>query len=386
MGLLSYDAKEIVLDKIKDFNIPKEDISKLSKMREDFVSFFTPEKIKSLSPEDYFPGLGKKDDCLGYQLEWGTIDLGSIKGGSIVKYGTREQFSEIKNLLIDLTGLTDEMAQFYEADGNLTQKSKSLISNSLKIRGMKSGRTVLGKILSIYYPATFIALFNDQDYFLGKMVKDYSNDYVGLESYIRNNYLLLKIKEELLSEPVFIKALSTNEFNNDVFCRFLYFCFDKTRETEEIETEQEIRMEALETEHYQKLIHRNFSKLFKNYRYYDEETQNSHEGHYSTEDAGTMDFLCVDESDNLIVIELKRKGTDETLAQLCRYMGWVKENLAKENQKVLGIIISESKDIKLEYAIKVVPNVTLKQMTLDVIIKDFEYTSKIQGVDKKHKK
>lgn len=87
-----------------------------------------------------------------------------------------------------------------------------------------------------------------------------------------------------------------------------------------------------------------------------------------------MDFLCLDnESHNIVVIEIKRKGTDETLAQICRYMGWVKENLAeKKNQKVLGIIVSESKDIKLEYAIKVVSNVTLKQMKLNVAVKDFK--------------
>jgi len=372
MGLLSYYAKEIMLDRIKEFNIPEEDILKRSKMRGDFVSLFTPEKIKNLSPEDYFPGLGKKDDCLGYQLEWGTRPLGSIKGGSIVKYGPKEQFSEIKNLLIDLTGLTDVITQFYEVDGTLTKTSRSLISKSLKIRGMKSGRTVLGKLLSIYYPTTFIALFNDQDYLLAKMVKDYSNDSIGLESYIRNNYLLLKIKEELLAEPAFKKGYYTEEATNDVFYRFLYICFPKNQEEEEVEAEQEERMEALETEHYQKLIHRNFSRLFKHYRYYDEEMQNSHEGHYTTEDVGTMDFLCLDEADNIVVIEIKRKGTDETLAQLCRYMGWVKENLAEENQKVMGLIVSENKDIKLEYAIKVVPNVTLKQMKLNVAVEDFE--------------
>ena len=52
-------------------------------------------------------------------------------------------------------------------------------------------------------------------------------------------------------------------------------------------------------------------------------------------------------------------------------MGWAKENLAKHDQDVRGIIISESKDIRLEYAIKVVPNITLKQMRLDILLEDF---------------
>ena len=45
--------------------------------------------------------------------------------------------------------------------------------------------------------------------------------------------------------------------------------------------------------------------------------------------------------------------------------------MAKEDQKVQGLIVSESKDIRLEYAIKVVPYVNIKQMTLNVAIANF---------------
>ena len=173
-----------------------------------------------------------------------------------------------------------------------------------------------------------------------------------------------------MSEPEFIKNVSSKRFVNYFFYRFLYFCFPRKETEEEIKPEEE-RFEALETEHYQKLIHRNFNKLFGNFRYFDEDAQKDHEGHYSTEDVGIMDFLCLDQSDNLIVIELKRKGTDKTVGQLCRYMGWVKENLAKEKQMVCGLIISESKDVKLEYAVKVVPNVEIKQMSLNITIDNF---------------
>ena len=151
----------------------------------------------------------------------------------------------------------------------------------------------------------------------------------------------------------------------------MYFCFPQAEVPPTKKNTEEEKIKALETIHYQKLIHRNFAILFKSYTYFDEESQNKHEGHYSTEDAGIMDFLCLDKNEDFLVIELKRKGTDETLAQLCRYMGWVKENLAKKTQKVFGLIVSESKDIRLEYAIKVVPNVKMKQMNLNVAIGDF---------------
>lgn len=374
MGIISDEAKAIFLSKIKGFRIPEDEIEKRSQMRKEFLSSFTTEKIKNLTSDLYFPGLGgKKGDCLGYQLEWGTIPLGSIKGGSIAKYGPKEQFAEIKNLLIELTVQSDEASLFYESNGNLTKLSNKLVADSLKIRGMKSGRTVLCKLLSIYYHETFIALFNDQDYLLENIIKEYSNDSSGLESFLKNNYLLLKIKEELLAEPAFNKEIKAEKFSNDIFYRFLYECFPFKKEEYGTEKkEQEELIEALETQHYQKLIHRNFTKLFRGLHYYDEEMQNSHEGHFDTGDAGIMDFLCLDESNNFVVIELKRKGTDETLAQLCRYMGWVKENIVRKGQNITGLIVSESKDIKLEYAMKVVPNVTLKQMKLNVSIENFE--------------
>ncbi len=375
MGLINHDAKEIMLEKIKEFQVSQDDIDKRTQMRKDFVSVFTKDKIRGLTPEEYFPGLGKKIDCIGYQLEWVTRPLGSIKGGSMAKYGAKDQFKEIKKLFVELTGLSDQPSVFYQFDGELTETSLKLISESQKVKGMKSGRTVLGKLLSIYYPNTFLPFFNDQDYLLSKIVKYYSDNSTGLELYLTNNYLFLEIKKELSVEPAFLKEVSKDRFTNDFFYKFLYDCFPRVNddpETGEVKPDQDERIEALETEHYQKLIHRNFNRLFKSYRYYDVELQNSYEGHYATEDAGIMDFLCLDENNNIVVIELKRKGTDKTLAQLCRYMGWAKENLAKESQKVLGVIVSESKDIRLEYGIKVVPNVTLKQMKLNVSIENFE--------------
>ncbi|MDH4201514.1 MAG: endonuclease NucS [Phycisphaerae bacterium] len=374
MSVINFDAKELMLEKVKDFQIAEEEIQKRSKMRDEFISTFSKQKIKNLSPEEYFPGLGKKDGCIGYQLEWATRPLGSIKGGSMAKYGPKEQFQEIKDLLIELTNLSDDISVFYDDNGSLTQISNNLIKKSKNIKGMKSGRTVLGKLMSIYYPQTFLPVFTDQDYLLELILKDYSDDSIGLESFLRNNYMFLNIQKELSSEPAFLKEIPNGILTNDFLYKFLYVCFPRTKETEEViakKTQEEEKIEALETEHYQKLIHRNFTMLFKNLKYFDEESQNSHEGHYTTEDVGIMDFLCLDANNNIVVIELKRKGTDQTLAQLCRYMGWAHENLAQPNQKVLGLIVSESKDVRLEYAIKVVPNVTMKQMKLNVVIDDF---------------
>ncbi len=56
----------------------------------------------------------------------------------------------------------------------------------------------------------------------------------------------------------------------------------------------------------------------------------------------SIDFLCLEKNTgDFVVVELKRgKSSDSTVGQLLRYMSWVKENLAKTNQKVRGIIIA----------------------------------------------
>lgn len=373
MSFIAPDAKELMLEKIREFNLTKEELKARRDMRKEFTSVFTPEKIQKLTAEEYFPGQGKKDGCLGYQLEWGTRPLGSIKGGSMAKYGDKEQFDEIKKMLILLTGLSDEIDVFYNKDGSLSDTSSNLVMKSLNIKGMKSGRTVLGKLLSIYYPDTFMPFFTDQDYLLKKMLVDYSVEATGLESYLINNIYFLRIKEELNTEPAFNAVLEEGKLTNDFLYKFFYFCYPRidTSSGGNEPPQEEGKIEALEAEHYQKLIHRNFDKLFPNLKYFDEEVQNSHEGHYATEDVGIMDYLCLDDQGNLVVIELKRSGTDKTLAQLCRYMGWALENLAKKNQKVCGMIISENKDSRLDYAVKVVPNVSIRKMKLDVSITEF---------------
>lgn len=65
---------------------------------------------------------------------------------------------------------------------------------------------------------------------------------------------------------------------------------------------------------------------------------------------GPIDILAKDKkTGNFVVIELKRNQTsDDTVGQILRYMGWVKENLKDPN--VRGLIIAGKYDDKLHYA------------------------------------
>jgi len=78
-----------------------------------------------------------------------------------------------------------------------------------------------------------------------------------------------------------------------------------------------------------------------------------------------IDILARDVSDSYVVIELKAGVADlSTFGQLSAYVGWVKQNLAK-NGNVRGIIVANDFDEKIKYAIKSVPHIKLKQYKLE---------------------
>lgn len=66
---------------------------------------------------------------------------------------------------------------------------------------------------------------------------------------------------------------------------------------------------------------------------------------------GRSDLICMDEKGDLVVLELKRGMTsDETIGQVLRYVGWVKENIAVDGQKVKGWIVAGDYDEHLRLA------------------------------------
>lgn len=85
---------------------------------------------------------------------------------------------------------------------------------------------------------------------------------------------------------------------------------------------------------------------------------------------GKIDLLCVDKSDNFVVVELKKSNpSDKAVGQILRYVGWVKENLAKDKE-VRGIIVAiqpekENSDYeKLRYAVAANSDLQLKYYRL----------------------
>ena len=87
---------------------------------------------------------------------------------------------------------------------------------------------------------------------------------------------------------------------------------------------------------------------------------------------GKIDILAKDKiTKNHVVIELKKNQTsDDTIGQLSRYMGWVKEH--KKDDAVKGIIVAGKFDEKLRYAKTMVPNSEAFLYEIDFKIKEYK--------------
>ena len=365
---INEEAFEQIINRLDGFVHTDKNFQEVETLREQFRSAYTKERIDNLTKEDYFAGLGRKRGCLAYDLEWGTGVLGSIRGGSKYKYGYETDFQKIKSLIQKIITIDSESA--YQKDGAFSNDLKQIAKLSKDIHGFKTGRTVIPKLLSIYYPQTFLSIFNDQDRFISKLLSfGVETEKTGLDLYLEYNFKLLKVKEKL-------EEVTGRNFENFEYNRLLYHTFPKSQSeidsisSANIGTVEEQKFEALEVQHYQTLLHRNFHRLFPKLKYFDDEEQIPKNGQYDTQTVGIMDILAVDEKGNFVVIEIKRQATDKTIGQILRYMGWTQEELCKDGKKVTGLIVAERKDIQLEFALKVIPTVKFMKLGLTITLNE----------------
>lgn len=77
-------------------------------------------------------------------------------------------------------------------------------------------------------------------------------------------------------------------------------------------------------------------------------------------DTGPIDILGISKDrKSLLVIELKKgRASDVVVGQTLRYMGYVNEELAEENQVVKGVIIALEDDQRIKRALSITPNIS----------------------------
>lgn len=76
-------------------------------------------------------------------------------------------------------------------------------------------------------------------------------------------------------------------------------------------------------------------------------------------DTGPIDILAISKDKRtLLVVELKKgRASDNVVGQIQRYMGYVKEELAENNQQVKGVIIGLEDDLRIKRALAVTSNI-----------------------------
>ena len=125
---------------------------------------------------------------------------------------------------------------------------------------------------------------------------------------------------------------------------------------------------ALE-EHLEDFLVKNweYTEFGKDYNIYEEDGELV--GQQYPTDTGPIDILAISkDKKTLLVIELKKgRASDLVVGQCQRYMGYVKEELAEENQEVKGVIIAFEDDIKIRRALSVANNISF--YTYKVIFK-----------------
>lgn len=99
------------------------------------------------------------------------------------------------------------------------------------------------------------------------------------------------------------------------------------------------------------------SELGKEYDIYEEDGELV--GQQYPSDTGPIDILALSkDKKTLLIVELKKgRASDNVVGQIQRYMGFVKDELAEENQLVKGAIIALDDDLRIKRALSVTSNI-----------------------------
>ena len=334
-----------------------------------------PENSKELTEEE----LGEIIRILDRNARGNTKEQEAVAKAMIAQGAWERMFKEIKE---NLQLKTIIYSLLREEDNNKIEDTIDelyLINEGRKNFLTGPNANAINDMMFAYNPKKYIAIVSLNhrmkviDYFGFSNGPNFEEDSTGKKIVLSNESIIEGFKI-LGVEYRFPRAISDFLYGN------IRDFWNKKVEADEVDTDDlseetkcisEERIEKLKEQDYQKIIHQNFNSIFPNLKYHDESQEKKY-GHYLTTEGKEMDFLCRDEKGDYVVIELKIKGSDQAVGQICRYMGWVKEYLCENNQKVKGIIVSQQKDMQLDYAIKVVPNIEIKRRIFDITLTDWE--------------
>lgn len=266
----------------------------------------------------------------------------------------RQNFNQIyrDRIIRDISMFRKMLLYLLNEEIPIEQRFRDVVEGDYHIEGVGKG---LASALLMDFNMNNYCLWNNKTEMglnvLGWKVYDRSDD-VG-RRYVKVLTALKKLRDDIAPE------LKLTFDDVDFFLYFISAEEEGVRLVQNLTDEREIIVPSPGEEFIQKMIEENFDEIIGKQlglELYEEDPESSG-AQYQTP-VGRIDFLTRDKkTGDFVVIELKcGKATDSALAQLLRYMGWVKENLAGEKD-VRGLILAEDTDDKLKFAIKFVSNV-----------------------------
>ena len=231
------------------------------------------------------------------------------------------------------------------------------------------GKAILTAILTIVYPDRY-GVWNGISEEAAKRLEIWPNFDRGLSwgnRYKKFNEYLIRISKEL----------NTDLWTLDALWWGLRQPVDKSdgqknenKEEPSEETEKHFGLER----HLHNFLFDNWEKteLGETWDLYEEGGDIQGYGYERPTDVGRIDLLAKHKTEpRWLVIELKRGQTsDDTVGQVLRYMGWINEKLAKNDEQVEGLIIARDEDEKLRYALTMTQNVRFYRYKVNFELKD----------------
>lgn len=113
------------------------------------------------------------------------------------------------------------------------------------------------------------------------------------------------------------------------------------------------------------------TELGKKYDIFEEDGELA--GQQYPSDTGPIDILAISkDKKELLVVELKKgRASDSVIGQIQRYMGFIVEEIAEENQSVRGVIIALEDDLRIRRALKVAANIDFYTYEVSFKLKKF---------------
>lgn len=206
-------------------------VAGLLALRQDFVAYFTEEKIHDMKIDEYVIGKGIKDwHNFCYAIERTFGELGCILGATSRKFGVFYSPSKQEYVFSAKFGET-KIKAFNKVKRSILALLESGRNGDLRgIADNPLSSMVKGKILSLYFPETYLNVFSDShlDYFLDKF--DLASDELLASKAVYKRQALVDFKN---NDP------DMKSWPMDMFSNFLYVAYPKSPSSEENDEEDD---------------------------------------------------------------------------------------------------------------------------------------------------